>query len=1580
MKIAFNPSTVKALTTPPNNKDITFDLRGQNIFARGVKFCGTDTNTWRDIKINNVSIGSNTLDLRNGSNTTLTNTNGVVTINSTWRPVVDNLTSDSTTSSLSANQGRVLKALIDGKSDSDHNHDDRYLKLTGGWMSGDINFGGDNKIYWGRNSDSASISFKNDGDGDDDSYMSFVTSDNGNEYFRWSHSSGSTNTEWMALRSDGLRVGGTKVSLEGHSHNDLYYTKTEVNNKLNGKSDTGHTHDDRYLKLTGGTLTGDLYINTNLYGPAVGNNPRNRYDSGLYFFNCNNSTTSTYNFGLYQWDNEFQFTYRTSADNLWKGNSFTIQGSDGQVTFTKTPKVGSALISLNGHTHAYLPLSGGTMSGALNFANGTWNLVGDDSYMGDCNIGGQLCIMGANGTTGLSFHKYGDASIRKSITFDGNTLYMNGSCDYATLSNQTNLLAINTVPNKTAATSIGNWSPISGRYVFHQKWTDTSTGSDSADFGIYLDGNLTANMVLDGYYNSLLGFRVIGATGGFLKANGTIDNSTYLTSHQSLSNYYTKSEVDTKLNSKLNYRLFWERTNIDLNNITEAWHTYEVNNGTGTANTPTNASWHQAVQWGTGDTDYAVQLCTAYTSNYSLYLRHKIAGKWYNWIQLAATTDIPSSLKNPYSFNVFGVTYDGSAAKTVTTSTFVSQLSEGTSTVTDGTMFITSWASNSGFADTNAVNVPYKRKAIHLWEYIKTKTDSLYATKGHNHDDRYLKLTGGIMTGTINRRSGGSTISGRDHAIIRQTYAPGGSSWNPIACVDTETGTWTLGHLSSGSSDTNFHFCFSTNADYNAGNNNGNYVTLRNKVGTIALLSEIPDKNSWNYDDRYLKLTGGTMNGNARIGHGSGNLYIGNSGNDGWLAVQDICSQDSIGDGKWSIRVDGTASFQRIKFPSNRLIAQVSNGSNSPLKGIKLPDLQNSGIGIFSRVGNGSDEGGIVLSEDTCVIYNSFDTGWGLSVRDKDITQTDISGDNTIAFGVRQDYRAYSLGGFEKSGSDNSYVLLGGGGHKLESSLNVANADKLDGYHANGLLTALSNSNNGISITVGGTTKSVSNISVNYASSAGNADTVDGEHAYSFVRAGNYESADLNKLDTYSFIKSVNSNNKDTSPKGNTGWYNVIQAVHRNGGGDGPGYIGQIALGMTTNTDDMFFRGRRTDSWKTVIHSGNIGSQTVASATKLATARSIWGQSFNGTADVNGTIYINNSDSSNGAIRLNNNVNSNARISAIRDQVIFNTGNAIRFGETAWDWNVWAGLKYTHSNKTIYLGLADNSIFNANSAQSGGTLNLRAGISNIDLNSGTSIRGLPTDGSPYSSSITLSNASISLSAYGDISMSTGPGAIKLTAGQGAKASIGSDFKIESSRGVYLTSGQDTNASINPEGFKVEASRGVYLNSGNLGNVYLCQGGGRVGIGTSSPLHKLHVMGDTFTKGFGITPYYLSDSNLLPTISPGDGYVYRCLEIGKSTKISCIIADRVSLSGSIRGVLLNFNEGFDGQIVLLKDFENYGSGNGYFWVMPSGCTIIRPDGSSTEITYNQISNKYDDGKSRFFVYSSKYKRWIEFYCG
>lgn len=43
MKIAYNPTTAAALTTAPNNNDIIFDLKGLNIFTRGIKFKGTDT-------------------------------------------------------------------------------------------------------------------------------------------------------------------------------------------------------------------------------------------------------------------------------------------------------------------------------------------------------------------------------------------------------------------------------------------------------------------------------------------------------------------------------------------------------------------------------------------------------------------------------------------------------------------------------------------------------------------------------------------------------------------------------------------------------------------------------------------------------------------------------------------------------------------------------------------------------------------------------------------------------------------------------------------------------------------------------------------------------------------------------------------------------------------------------------------------------------------------------------------------------------------------------------------------------------------------------------------------------------------------------------------------------------------------------------------------------------------------------------------------------------------------------------------------------------------------------------------------
>ena len=268
------------------------------------------------------------------------------------------------------------------------------------------------------------------------------------------------------------------------------------------------------------------------------------------------------------------------------------------------------------------------------------------------------------------------------------------------------------------------------------------------------------------------------------------------------------------------------------------------------------------------------------------------------------------------------------------------------------------------------------------------------------------------------------------------------------------------------------------------------------------------------------------------------------------------------------------------------------------------------------------------------------------------------------------------------------------------ANVSVGNSDKLDGIHANGLLTALSNSDKGISITVGGTTKSVSNISVNYASSAGNADTVDGYHATTARVFDNVVS-----FGSWSDVWSDGTNNHP--------WYGYDHRYPNTGA-----YSTTIVdyFGMTIKTANTL----RLDFRNLLLNGTSVYDINVASATKLAAARTIWGQSFDGTGNVNGTIYINNNNSANGAIRLNNDVNSNARISAIDNQVIFNTGAAIRFGETAWDWNQWAGLKYTHSNKTIYLGIADGSAFNANSVQSDGTLRL-AGIKTVTPDSGARI-------------------------------------------------------------------------------------------------------------------------------------------------------------------------------------------------------------------------------------------------------------------
>ena len=108
------------------------------------------------------------------------------------------------------------------------------------------------------------------------------------------------------------------------------------------------------------------------------------------------------------------------------------------------------------------------------------------------------------------------------------------------------------------------------------------------------------------------------------------------------------------------------------------------------------------------------------------------------------------------------------------------------------------------------------------------------------------------------------------------------------------------------------------------------------------------------------------------------------------------------------------------------------NLTKSPIKKYKAPSLSTNGVGIYSCLGDTSNEGAIIITEDTCVIYNSADTGWNFQVMDTDLGK-DMSQSSTRSFGVNSNHQAWSLGGFVKNGSSNNYVLLGAGGHKLVS-------------------------------------------------------------------------------------------------------------------------------------------------------------------------------------------------------------------------------------------------------------------------------------------------------------------------------------------------------------------------------------------------------------------------------------------------------------------------------------------------------------------------------------------------------------------
>lgn len=160
------------------------------------------------------------------------------------------------------------------------------VTATSGITTASVNMRPGSELIWDQNTDGAKIGFDNSSDSDTDSYMYFETRDNGNEYFKFRHTTSSGTRDWLDIKSAGITVTG-KDSVIGDWKFDN--TVLQVGGKEALKSDgttltVGGNHSNVVLNgsvtipnLSSGTGGGANYINQSF---ADGRYFRNMGDLG----------------------------------------------------------------------------------------------------------------------------------------------------------------------------------------------------------------------------------------------------------------------------------------------------------------------------------------------------------------------------------------------------------------------------------------------------------------------------------------------------------------------------------------------------------------------------------------------------------------------------------------------------------------------------------------------------------------------------------------------------------------------------------------------------------------------------------------------------------------------------------------------------------------------------------------------------------------------------------------------------------------------------------------------------------------------------------------------------------------------------------------------------------------------------------------------------------------------------------------------------------------------------------------------------------------------------------------------------
>ena len=328
----------------------------------------------------------------------------------------------------------------------------------------------------------------------------------------------------------------------------------------------------------------------------------------------------------------------------------------------------------------------------------------------------------------------------------------------------------------------------------------------------------------------------------------------------------------------------------------------------------------------------------------------------------------------------------------------------------------------------------------------------------------------------------------------------------------------------------------------------------------------------------------------------------------------------------------------------------------------------------------------------------------------------------------------------------------------------------------------------------------------------------------------------------------------------------------------------------------------------TLLHSGNIGDYTTGAANKLATARTIWGQSFDGTRNVRGHLTLGNDGILGGASSVNmliydssNTLYLGYGMNGVGGTVLCGNALVMRYGES----RTMGFLLNSSGNVTI--GASDLAGTDAKLFVDGVARIQRQG----DTRSYYSIEvgdvrvnhiGYDTDG--FCSHAFYSNDELSffidgtkkIFTYSDLKVNgnthiTGNVGIGITAPQaklhvdgGANISgtvyIGSEehailffqrksyhaYIIGASTLAISTNGDLDNIAVAFQKSKASAFFGAVTMDSTLsvsGKTTISNDlvvSGNVGIGTTNPEYKLHVNGNTFISGFTIAAKFFTKEN------------------------------------------------------------------------------------------------------------------------